>query len=234
MVAILEVCAFPASDESVVRWSVWSVRQEGQERDQTPGLEIVFYIGKVEVEWGKKDRSFCGCLRLAAVLHTQPSLPWQPHPPPLLTCSHTWSHADSKTHPHTFSVHHTVTSQQSAYTVWRDGQNSYFKFSRMKRSLQYFFIFAFRRSPFIQMQALQCRFLHIWMACYFLLLLVEIPLHVDLMMSVFFFIYRGNNRKESMHNLPKVAHRHYRLIRDRLGTSGIYESPDWSENRARW
>lgn len=43
MVAILEVCVFPASDESVVR-------QEEQKRDQTSGLEIVFYIGKVEVE----------------------------------------------------------------------------------------------------------------------------------------------------------------------------------------
>ncbi len=113
--------------------------------------------------------------------------------------AHTWSHADSKTHPHTFSVHHTVTSQQSAYTVWRDGKNSYFKFSRMKRSLQYLFKFAFSRSPFIQTQALQCRFLHIGMACYCLLLSVELPLYVDLMMSVFFFIYRGNNRKESMH-----------------------------------
>lgn len=57
----------------------------------------------------KNGRSFSGCCDwLLSSIHI-PSLPWQQHPPPpLLTCSHTWSHADSKAHPHTFSAHHTV------------------------------------------------------------------------------------------------------------------------------
>lgn len=188
MVAILEVCAFPAPDESVVRWSVWSVRQEGQERDQTPGLEIVFYVEKWKWNEEKRiDLSVAACDWLLYSIHSP-----RYHGSHILLSSHAHTHeamqTDSKTHPHTFSVHHTVTSQQSAYTVWRDGQNSYVKCSRMKRSLQCFFIFAFSRSPFIQTQALQCRFLHIGIACYCLLQLVETPLHVDLMMSVFFYL----------------------------------------------
>lgn len=105
----------------------WECCEASGRRNRSATKRLVWRSFSILEKWKwneggkkKKDRSFCGCLRLAAVLHTQPSLPWQPHPPPLLTCSHTWSHADGKTHPHTFGVHHTVTSQQSAYTVWID------------------------------------------------------------------------------------------------------------------